>query len=96
MSGISKQDVERIAKLARIGIDDSRKEKLAGQLEAIIDWVKVLDGLNTDGVESMTNVHNVTMPMAEDKVLDKNLAKEVLDNAADSKYNYYTVPKVIE
>ncbi len=96
MSRVSKQDVERIAKLARIGVNDSEKVKLAEQLAAIVDWVKVLDGVNTDGVESMTNVHEVSMMIAEDKVLDGNLTKEVLANATDSKYNYYTVPKVIE
>lgn len=96
MTKITTQEINKIAALARIEVSDSQKEHLTTQLTNIISWVETLNEVNTDNIEPLYNVHNMTLTLHDDKVEEKNLSEEVLKNAKNAKYNYYTVPKVIE
>jgi aspartyl-tRNA(Asn)/glutamyl-tRNA(Gln) amidotransferase subunit C len=96
MAIITKKDVEKIARLARIEVLESKKELLAQQLSATLNWVETLNEVNTDKVEPLSNLHHIAMVMAPDIVSDGDITEEVLKNAPNAKYNYFTVPKVIE
>jgi aspartyl-tRNA(Asn)/glutamyl-tRNA(Gln) amidotransferase subunit C len=69
---------------------------LANQLSATLNWVETLNEVDTKNVEVITNIHNIAMTMADDEISDGDITEEVLKNAPNSKYNYFTVPKVIE
>lgn len=96
MAKVTKEDITKISRLARIEVLDSEKETLATQVGKIINWVEELNEVNTDNVAPLTNVHEAAMPMNKDVVSDGNIAADVLANAKDAKYGYFTVPKVIE
>lgn len=96
MAKVTKEDITKISRLARIEVSDSEKETLATQVGKIINWVEQLNEVNTDNVAPLTNVHEMPMPMNKDVVSDGNIADDVLANAESAKYGYFAVPKVIE
>ena len=95
---LTTQEVKKIARLARIKIEDEAEiEKHKKELNKIFDLIDHLQEVNTDGVAPMTSVEeDMVLPMREDKVTDGNIAEDVLKNSEYSKYGYFIVPKVIE
>ncbi len=93
---LSRDDVRKIAFLARIRVPDERLEPLAGELNNIVGWVEQLGEVNTDGVEPMTSVVDVETPMRKDEVTDGGITDKVLSNAPDGEGPFYGVPKVVE
>ena len=96
MSQITKQEVERVAKLTRIKIEDSQKEEMTKQLSKTLTWVENLNEVNVDGVEPLVNVHNINLKLFDDKVSMNNSKEDILRNAPAEKYDYFSVPKIIE
>ena len=96
MSQITEKDIKKVAKLARIEVSEESCSSFAGQVTRIIDWVEKLNEVNTDNVKPLVSVYDIPLAMEKDEVVDGNIAKEVLQNAKNSKYDYFTVPKVIE
>ena len=93
---LDREDVRKIAFLARIRVDDADLEPLAGELNNIIGWVESLGEVDTDGVEPMTSVAEMTLRRRDDVVDDGGNAEAVLANAPDREGDYYAVPKVVE
>jgi len=96
MSTIDRATVAKIARLARIKIEDDKLESLAGELNNIIGWVEQLSEVNTDNIEPMASVVDAKLRWREDKVTDGNKAESVLKNAPNAEYGFFAVPKVIE
>lgn len=96
MAKVTKEDITKISRLARIEVADSEKETLATQVGKIINWVEQLSEVNTDNVAPLTNVHETALTMNKDEVSDGNIVGDILSNAKDAKYGYFAVPKVIE
>jgi len=97
MSNVTKDDIKKISRLARIEVPEENREKLANQVNSIIGWVEKLSEVNTDNVEPLTNVHDMPLPLQKDEITDGNIAADVLKNAKENaKYEYFAVPKVIE
>jgi aspartyl-tRNA(Asn)/glutamyl-tRNA(Gln) amidotransferase subunit C len=88
--------VRRIAKLARIGIDDSDLPALQGELNGILGWIEQLNEVDVDGVEPMIGTGHAALRMREDVVTDGDARDAVLSNAPDAVGPFYTVPKVVE
>ena len=101
---LDKNDVKKIAFLARIRVPDDALEPLAGELSNIIGWVEQLSEVETDGGAPMTSVADMTWPRRTDQVSDGDCAQDVLGNAPSpevpsgdaNKGGFYTVPKVVE
>ena len=93
---IDEATVTKIAKLARIKIEDSEKAHYANEISSILDWIEQLQEVNTDGVEPLKSVANQTLPMREDKITDGDRPKEVLTNAPASEHDCFVVPKVVD
>lgn len=93
---LSKDDVRKIAFLARIRVPEERLEPLAGELNNIVGWVEQLQEVDTDGVEPMTSVVDVETPMRDDVVNDGDVTEKVLANAPDRNDVFFGVPKVVE
>lgn len=96
MTEITNKDIKKIARLARIEIDEKECDSFSEKLDGIIHWVETLNEVDTDNVEPMINVHHAALRQVEDEVKDGDIAEDVLKNAKDSKYGYFAVPKVIE
>jgi aspartyl-tRNA(Asn)/glutamyl-tRNA(Gln) amidotransferase subunit C len=88
--------VRRIAHLARIKVEGGEIERLQGDMNSILGFVEQLKEVNIDGVEPMTSVTPMKLPMREDKVTDGGDAKKVLMNAPATEEGFYLVPKVVE
>jgi len=56
MAKISKETVQHVAKLARLGISAKEAEKFSMQLSDVFDYMEVLEEVDTDGVEETSQV----------------------------------------
>lgn len=93
---LDKATVARIATLARIKVPESELERLAGELSSILAWIEQLGEVNTDGVEPMASVAEMTLPMREDRVTDGGASEKILANAPQQAHGFFLVPKVVE
>lgn len=93
---LDKATVARIATLARIKVSEDEQEHLAGELSQIFGWIEQLGEIDTTGVEPMSSVVAMTMPMREDVVADGNVRDEILRNAPAAARGFFAVPKVVE
>jgi aspartyl-tRNA(Asn)/glutamyl-tRNA(Gln) amidotransferase subunit C len=93
---VDEATVRRIARLARIKVTDGEAQGLVGELNGILDWVKQLDEVQTEGVAPMTSVMPMQLRQREDKITDGEKAVEVTLNAPMSEDHFFVVPKVVE
>lgn len=93
---IDKNTVLKVARLARIRTSDAEAEVLAGELSKILDMIKQLNEVNTDGIEPMTSVIEMQMPARDDKVTDGGMPEKILVNAPEQTAGFFVVPKVVE
>jgi len=80
---IDKNTVRKVARLARIRINDDGAEVLSGELSNILKMIEQLNEVDTDGVEPMTSVIEMQMPEREDIVTDGGIPEKILSNAPD-------------
>jgi len=88
--------VRRIAHLARIGVSEAEIPHLQGEINAILRFVQALEAVDVEGVEPMTSVIPIRLPMRDDVVTDGDIADKVLANAPLTGDGFFLVPKVIE
>jgi aspartyl-tRNA(Asn)/glutamyl-tRNA(Gln) amidotransferase subunit C len=88
--------VRRIAHLARIEVSDAETPHLQREINAILKFVEALDAVDVEGVEPMTSVIPMALPMRDDIVADGDIAPLVLANAPLTEDDFFVVPKVIE
>jgi len=88
--------VRRIARLARIGVDDSEIARLQGELNGILGWIEQLSELDVEGVAPIAGVGQAALRLREDRVTDGGDLEAVLSNAPERAGPFYAVPKVVE
>ncbi len=88
--------VKKVARLARIRVDDAELEPLAGELSGILAWIEQLNEVDTEGVQPMASTEAVSLPMREDVVTDGGDPAVILANAPKADRNFFVVPKVVE
>ncbi|MCP2670087.1 Asp-tRNA(Asn)/Glu-tRNA(Gln) amidotransferase subunit GatC [Maricaulaceae bacterium EIL42A08] len=93
---VNKDDVRRIATLARIAEPADRLDALTGELNGILDWVEQLNEVDVDGVEPMTSAAPMKLPMRTDEISDGGKREAVLKNAPRSDDGFFVVPKSVE
>ena len=93
---LDKATVKNIAFLARLKVPEEELDSLAAELSGIIGWVEQLNEVDTEGVEPMASVADLTLPRRTDVVTDGNCRERVIANAPDPEHGFYTVPKVVE
>jgi aspartyl-tRNA(Asn)/glutamyl-tRNA(Gln) amidotransferase subunit C len=93
---VDQATVRRIARLARIAVKDEELPHLQGEINAILSFVEELGAVDVSGVEPMTSVIPMKLPLREDVVSDGAIEQQVLGNAPLVEDNFFVVPKVIE
>ncbi len=88
--------VKRVAKLARIAINDEAADRMTGELNAILGFVEQLNEVDVNGVEPLTSVIPMAMRLRGDEVTDGNKAADIVANAPAEADNFFMVPKVVE
>ncbi len=93
---IDLKTIKHISKLSRISVDDTKADKLAGDLNSIFDFIEKLNELNTDNVEPLTSVAETTLKFRADEVKSKNIRDKILKNSPDENEDFFVVPRVVE
>ncbi|GHA12440.1 aspartyl/glutamyl-tRNA(Asn/Gln) amidotransferase subunit C [Devosia pacifica] len=88
--------VKRIARLARIRIEENEVEAYREELNAILGFVEQLGEVDVEGVEPMTSVMPMSLRLRQDKVTDGGYAERIAANSPLSEDNFFMVPKVVE
>ena len=88
--------VKRVARLARIAVDEDDAQRMVGELNAILGFVAQLDEVDVSGVEPMTSVIPMEMKKRQDVVTDGGKAADIVANAPATEENFFLVPKVVE
>ncbi len=88
--------VRRIARLARIRVSETEIPHLQGEINAILAFVEALNAVDVEGVEPMTSVIPMKLPLRADIVDDGDIEPLIMANAPLSEDGFFLVPKVIE
>jgi aspartyl-tRNA(Asn)/glutamyl-tRNA(Gln) amidotransferase subunit C len=86
----------KVAKLARIRVEDEDLEALAQDFNAILGFIEQLGELDVSDIEPMTSVTPMRLKRREDVVTDGDQQAKVLSNAPDAREGFFAVPKVVE
>jgi aspartyl-tRNA(Asn)/glutamyl-tRNA(Gln) amidotransferase subunit C len=93
---VTKDEVRRIAGLARIKEPSDRLDALTDELNGILNWVEMLDEVDVEDVEPMTTAAPTKLPLREDVVTDGGKRDAILKNAPRSEEGFFVVPKSVE
>ena len=86
----------KVAKLARIRVEEAALPALAGELSGILAFMEQLGEVDVTGVEPMTSVTPMRLSRRADVVTDGGIAGQILKNAPDAREGFFAVPKVVE
>jgi aspartyl-tRNA(Asn)/glutamyl-tRNA(Gln) amidotransferase subunit C len=95
MPGIARDEVERIAALARLSMDDGEIDRMQRDLAAILSYVEVLAAVDTTGVEPTSHVIPLATPMRADLAEPAMDPARAVANAPEASDSAFVVPKVI-
>jgi len=93
---ITLSDVEKVARLARLGLSSDEKEKLGDQLNDILVYMDKLDELDTTDIEPLAHILSLKNVLREDRVCEGLTQSEAMKNAPEEKDGLFKVPPVIE
>jgi len=86
----------KVAKLARIRVEESVLPELATQLSGILGFMEQLNEVDVTGIEPMTSVTPMRLVRRADVVTDGDIQAQILKNAPDAREGFFAVPKVVE
>ena len=90
------ETARRVARLARIRVDEADLPALAGELSGILQVMEQLNEVDVTGVEPMTSVTPMRLKRRAEVVTDGNIQSAILKNAPDAREGFFAVPKVVE
>ncbi len=93
---ISREQVEHVAHLARLGLDDDEIDRLQQQLSQILGHMQALDAVDTSAIPPTAQVIPLHSVMRDDAVRPSLPTDEVLRNAPRREGNFFKVPPVLE
>lgn len=93
---IDRDTAARVAKLARIRVEEDDLPALAQEFNNILGFIEQLNEVDVEGIEPMTSVTPQRLKRRKDEVTDGNYQDKVLTNAPDAREGFFAVPKVVE
>src|SRR5947209_19195449 len=93
---ISKEQVEHVAKLARLEVSEDEKAMFAGQLSVILTYMDQLKEVDTEGVEPTATVLPTENVWREDAVSTSLPQEQALANTPDQATGFFRVRKILE
>jgi aspartyl-tRNA(Asn)/glutamyl-tRNA(Gln) amidotransferase subunit C len=93
---IDESTAAKVAKLARIKVEDADLPALAQEFNTILGFIEQLGEVDVEGVEPMVSVTPMRLKRRQDVVTDGNQQDKVLSNAPDAREGFFAVPKVVE
>ncbi|HWT76648.1 MAG TPA: Asp-tRNA(Asn)/Glu-tRNA(Gln) amidotransferase subunit GatC [Mobilitalea sp.] len=93
---ITEETVKYVAALAKLSVSEEEKQKIAVDLDRILDYIETMNGLDTEGIEPMSHVLPVKNVFREDVVTNTDNREQLLKNAPKQKDGCFAVPKTVE
>ena len=93
---VNEDTVRKIARLARIKVEEAELEPLARELSGILAWIEQLGEVDTSAVEPLASTVAAKLPWRKDVVTDGGARDKVLANAPEGVEGFFAVPKVVE
>lgn len=93
---LTKEQVQHIATLARLQLEDRESDDVVEKLSRIVDFVDQLQAAPTDDVLPMAHPLNMSQRLRADEVSETDQRDFIQQNAPSTEGGYYLVPKVIE
>ena len=93
---LSLDEVRKVARLARLALDEGQLDKLAGQLNAIVGYVEALQEVDVKGVEPLSHAIHMEQPRRDDVALVGVVGRRGLAGSAGYEDGLVKVPKIVE
>ncbi|MBU1245015.1 Asp-tRNA(Asn)/Glu-tRNA(Gln) amidotransferase subunit GatC [Myxococcota bacterium] len=94
---ISRETVLKIAKLSRLELSPEEIDLVESQLGRILQYVEIIQGVDTEGVEPTAHVLDVTLPLRPDVPATEVIPPSAFLKAApDSGYGFFKVPRIVD
>ena len=95
MTKITKEEVKKVARLARLELNEDEINNHAEQLEKILEYIKQLEKIETDDVPCTTRAIEVINVFRKDEKKDFDCSEELLELGPAKEDKYFKVPKII-
>lgn len=93
---VTRDDIKKIALLARLELGEDETERMTRDMNAILDYVAKLEEANTENVSPLSWMEGQATPVQPDEVRRFGHAAEALENAPQPEGRFFIVPRVIE
>jgi len=95
MTKITKDEVKKVANLARLELNENEINNHAEQLEKILEYIKQLEKIDTEDIPCTTRAIEVINVFRKDENKNSDCSEELLELAPSSEDKYFKVPKII-
>ena len=93
---VSEKEVKKIASLSRLSLSKEELARHTEDMNNILDYMDLLNEIDTDGVDELVNVHDMKSPLRDDK-FEESLDKDsIIKNSPESSNDYIEVPLVLK
>jgi len=95
MTKITKEEVNKVAHLARLELNEDEINNHAEQLEKILEYIKQLEKIDTNDVQCTTRAIEVINVFRKDEKIESGCTEEILELGPSREDKYFKVPKII-
>ena len=95
MTKITKDEVKKVAHLARLELNEDEINNHAEQLEKILEYIKQLEKIDTDDIPCTTRAIEVINVFRKDENKSSDCIEKLLELGPDREDKYFKVPKII-
>lgn len=93
---LNRKDIEHVALLSRLELSEAEIGKYTEQLDAILEYIDVLNQVDTSDVKPMAHVLDIRNVMRPDIVAPSLPREEALQNAPEPENGFFKVPRIVE
>ncbi len=93
---LSTEDVQKVARLARLSMNDAEIEAARTQLSGIFELIAQMQAIDTTGIEPMSHSQDLSQRLREDKISETDQRELFQSIAPQVESGLYLVPQVIE
>lgn len=95
-NSISDEMLEYVGILARLELSEAEKEQAGKDMERMLDYIAVLNELDTTGIEPLSQVFPISNVFREDVLENGDARGDILKNAPAVKNGSFGVPRTID
>jgi len=95
MTKITKEEVKKVAHLARLELNENEINKHAEQLEKILDYIRQLEKIDTDNIPCTTRAIEVINVFRKDENKNSDCKEDLLELGPSREDKFFKVPKII-